>query len=159
MGKWQGDFWASEGNKSKPKTEVLTSAWRTLGKHERARMKRALGLRGGLDSTPDLLPCCRFMLLEHVRFDKATECLARSVPLLARLTRLRTPAPSSFPSSTGPLLLATPCFTKTLTQPQHSLIQSLKSRRQSNLPWNPKRCFSPRPTKTQIKQKKGCDFI
>ena len=159
MGKWQGDFWASKGNKSKPKTEALASARRTLGKHERARLKRALGSRGGPDSTPDLLPCRRFMLLEHVRFDKAIECLARSIPLLARLTRLRTPAPSSFPSSAGPLLLATPCFTKTLTQPQYSLIQSPKSQRRPDLPWNPKRCFSPRPTKTQIKQKKGSHFI
>ena len=159
MGNWQGDFWASEGNKSKPKTEALTFARRTLGKHERARLKRALGSRGGPNSTPNLLPCRRFMLLEHVPFDKATKCLARSVPLLAKLARLRTPAPSFFPSSAGPLLLATPCFTKTFTQPQYSLIQSPKSQRWPNLPWNPKRCFSPRPTKTQIKQKKGSHFI
>ena len=159
MGKWQGDFWASEGNKSKPKTEALTFARRTLGKHERARLKRALGSRGRPNSTPNLLPCRWFMLLEHVQFDKATECLTRSVPLLARLTRLRTPTPSSFPSFASPLLLTTPCFTKTFTQPQYSLIQSPKSQRRPDLPWNPKRCFSPRPTKTQIKQKKGSHFI
>ena len=115
MSNWQGDFWASEGNKSKPKTEALTFARRTLGKHERARLKGALGSRGGPDNTPNLLPCRRFMLLEHVPIDKAIECLAHFVPLLARLTRLRTPAPSFFPSSAGPLLLATPCFTKTFT--------------------------------------------
>ena len=159
MGNWQGDFWASEGNKSKPKSEALTSTLRILGKHERARLKSALGSRGGLDSTPDLLPCRRFMLLEHVRLDRTTECLARSVPLLASLTRLRTPAPSSFPSFAGPLLLATPCFTKTFTHPQYSLIQTPKSQRQPDLPWNPNRCFSPRPTKTQIKQKKESHFI
>ena len=159
MGNWQGDFWASEGNKSKPKTEALTSTLRILGKHERARLKSALGSRGGLDSTPDLLPCRWFMLLEHVRFDNATECLARSVPLLARLTRHRAPAPSSFPSSASPLLQATTCFTKTLTQPQYSLIQSPKSQRRPDLPWNPKRFFSPRPTRTQKKQKRGSHFI
>ena len=159
MGNWQGDFWASKGNKSKPKIKALTFARRTLGKHERARLKRALGSRGGPNNTPNLLPCRRFMLLEHVPFDKATECLARSVSLLTRLTILRTPAPSSFPSSANPLLLATPCFTKTFTQPQYSLIQSPKSQRRLDLPWNLKQCFSPRPTKTQIKQKKGSHFI